>query len=231
MNFGQTRYPHGPHLPRAALASFLIFAFAWAGITATATPGMALAAGTRSARAKKKEEKKIDPLEMQARTDFAAGRYAEALDAFAKLYASSLHPTYLWNIGRCYMNMDEPNRAATSFREYLRKAKDISEKERGEVEGIIQEMDEAQKKKDDAAAAVIAKPVEPSPPPPKATLLPPPPPPEPAPQPAPFYTKGWFWGVVGGVVVVGVVGALWATGTFSSKESCTPGYTCPPTIP
>jgi tetratricopeptide (TPR) repeat protein len=223
MTFGQTRHPHCPHLPRAVLAFFLIFAFAWTGITAT--PGMALAA--RSAKTKKKEEKKPDPLEMQARTDFAAGRFAEALDAFARLYASSLHPTYLWNIGRCYMNMDQPDRAATSFREYLRKAKDISEKEQGEVESLIQEMDEAQKKKDDAAAAVNAKPVEPTAPPPRRVTVLPPPPPPPPPKPAPFYTKGWFWGVVGGVVVVGVVGTLWATGTFSSKESCTSGYTCP----
>ena len=224
MNFGQIRHLHRPPLARAALASFLIFALASAGITAN--PGTALAASARAA--KKKEEKKADPVEMQARTDFAAGRFAEALDAFARLYASSLHPTYLWNIGRCYMNMDQPDRAATSFREYLRKAKVISEKERSEVEGLIREMDEAQKKKEGAAAAVNAKPVEPNPPPPKITLLPPPPPPQPPrPSPAPFYAKGWFWGVVGGIVVVGVVGTLWATGTFSSKASCKPGYTCP----
>src|SRR5512140_2433162 len=115
--------------PRAALALLLVAAFVSAGVTAT--PSQALAA-------KKKEEKKKDdrkPQEMQARAAFAAGRYAEALDIFANLYAETLHPTYLRNIGRCYMNMDQPDKAGTSFREYLRKAKDLTPEERQEVEG------------------------------------------------------------------------------------------------
>jgi hypothetical protein len=231
MNLGKTRLRHGAPLPRTALALFLILTLASAGITAA--PGIALAAEGRSASKKKKddkrrEEKKPDALEMQARADFAAGRYAEALDAFAKLYAETLHPTYLRNIGRCYMNMDQPDKAGVSFREYLRKVKDITADERREVEGFIAEVDKAQKKKEDAAAAVNAKPPEPLPPPKDDRFLPPPPlPPPPEPKPTPLYAKGWFWGVVGGVVVAGVLGTLWATGTFSSKEKCVAGYTCP----
>jgi hypothetical protein len=209
--------------PRAVLALLLVAALASAGVTAT--PGQALAA-------KKKEEKKKEdrkPQEMQARAAFAAGRYAEALDAFANLYAETLHPTYLRNIGRCHMNMDQPDKAGTSFREYLRKAKDLSPEERQEVEGFIAEVDRAQKQKEDAAAAELAKRQEPPPPPPSTrdelvVVAPPPPPP---PAPAPFYTKGWFWGVVGGVVVAGVVGTLWATGTFTPNDKCVSGYNCP----
>jgi hypothetical protein len=51
---------------------------------------------------------------------------------------------------------------------------------------------------------------------------------QPTPAPAeerPFYKKGWFWGVVGGVVVVGVVGALFAAGTFSKSDPCS-GRVC-----
>jgi hypothetical protein len=227
MTAGRTRSRNGTSLPRAGLALFLVLAFASAGITAL--PGAALGADAASSKAKRKAEKKekVSPQELQARADFAAGRYAEALDAFAKLYAETLHPTYLRNIGRCYQNMDQPERAANSFREYLRKARELSADERKEVEGFIDEMELAKKKKDDAAAAVAAKPVDPTPPPPAPLVLPAAPPPAPAPTPTPFYAKGWFWGVVGGVVAAGVVGGLWAGGVFSSKSNCVSGYTCP----
>src|SRR5882672_6044299 len=74
-----------------------------------------------------------DQREMQAREAFAAGRYQDAADLFAKLYAQKLHPNYLRNIGRCYQNMGEPDKAISSFREYLRKAKSIRADERQEI--------------------------------------------------------------------------------------------------
>jgi hypothetical protein len=40
--------------------------------------------------------------EMQARRAFAAGEWKEALGLFADLYAQTLHPVYLRNIGRCH---------------------------------------------------------------------------------------------------------------------------------
>ena len=52
-----------------------------------------------------------DTREIKAREDFAAGRFQEALDIFARLYAESLHPIYLRNIGRCYQGMRNPDRA------------------------------------------------------------------------------------------------------------------------
>ena len=66
-----------------------------------------------------------DTREIKAREDFAAGRFQEALDIFARLYAESLHPIYLRNIGRCYQGMQDPDRAIATFRDYLRKAKGI----------------------------------------------------------------------------------------------------------
>jgi hypothetical protein len=228
MTIGRTRSRNRTSLPRAGLALFLVLAFGSAGITAL--PGAALGADSHKAKKKADKKERVSPQELQARADFAAGRYAEALDAFAKLYAETLHPTYLRNVGRCYQNMNQYERAASSFRDYLRKAKDLSADERKEVEGFIDDMDRAKKKEqeDAAAAALAAKPVV-APPPPAATLVTPPapPPPAPAPGPAPFYTKAWFWGVVGGVVAAGVVGGLWAGGVFSSKSNCVSGYTCP----
>ena len=66
-----------------------------------------------------------DQRELKAREAFAAQRYQDALDLFAKLYAETLHPIYQRNIGRCYQNMGQPDNAITSFREYLRRAKNL----------------------------------------------------------------------------------------------------------
>jgi hypothetical protein len=189
-------------------------------------------AATKAKAATEKKEK--DAREMQAREAFAAGSYKEALDIYTKLYASKLHPTYLRNIGRCYQNLGEPDRAIASFREYLRKAKDVSPEERAEVDGYVKEMEELQRKN----AAAAAPPAAPEPLPvaapapavaPAAPLvLTQSPTPAPAPEPAPFYKRVWFWGVVGVVVVAGAVGGLWAGGVFSPADNnaCANGVTC-----
>ena len=170
---------------------------------------------------------------MQARQAYAAGNYKEALDIYTKLYAEKLHPTYLRNIGRCYQNLQDPDHALSSFREYLRKAKDMPADERSEVEGYIKEMEDLQRQ--NAAAAEPAK----TAPQPLPLVAPRPEPvqpafvvqqPAPAPEPAPFYKKGWFWGVAAGVVVAGTVAGLAAGGVFSSKSKngCPAGVNCGP---
>ena len=73
--------------------------------------GVAQAAGTQT-----------NQLEMKARESFAAGRYDEALELFAKLYAETLHPVYLRNIGRCHQKMREPQKAIDAFKDYLAKS-------------------------------------------------------------------------------------------------------------
>jgi hypothetical protein len=185
--------------------------------------------------------KKTDKREIDARQAFAAGRYEEALDLFAQLYAEKLHPTYLRNIGRCHQNLEQPEKANNAFRDYLRQAKDLSPAEKAEIEGYIAEMD-ALKKKQDADRAAAARPPAPVIPlvavAPARTETDPThpnlvqistPPLDAAPEPAPFYTRGWFWGTVGGVVVLGVVGGLWAGGVFSKASNhCPAGTTCLP---
>ena len=191
-----------------------------------------------------------DKRELEAREFFAAGRYQEALDDFAKLYAEKLHPVFLRNIGRCYQNLAQPERAISSFREYLRKMKHISADERAEIEGYIHEMEELQKSQ---TAASPKAPVEPLPsankapaesartaPPPPAVLPPPPasnpgttmvvsqPQPGPSSSDHPVYTRWWFWTVIGVVAVGAGLGVAAATGAFkSSKDApCSPGITC-----
>jgi hypothetical protein len=213
----------------AALLALSLIAVGVVPSTAVAAPK------TKAAKEPKAAKEQKDPREMEARQDFAAGDYKQALDIYTKLYAEKLHPTFLRNIGRCYQNLGEPERAISSFREYLRKAKELSPDERAEVDGYIKEMEELQRKN----AAVAAPPPAPllpvAAPPPAEPVAPPPtvmvqqPAPAPVGSPTPFYKKAWFWGVVGGVVVAATVGGLWAGGVFSAKShnGCGAPYYCP----
>jgi hypothetical protein len=174
-----------------------------------------------------------DQRELKAREHFVAGRYQEALDLFARLYAETLHPIYLRNIGRCYQNLGDPDKAITTFRDYLRKGKAITAAERQEVEGFIAEMEELKKKKEASAASSggstppggssTIEPVTPitnAPPPAtnaSATLVLTPQPTPPAAESPPIYTRWWFWAIVGGVVAAGL-GTAAALGAFTRTE-------------
>src|SRR6185369_16845954 len=75
--------------------------------------------------------------------------------------------------GRCYQNLGEPDKAISSFREYLRQATDTPPDQRAKVEGYIREMEELKRKRQQGAApaapapdeAAIAPPRAPAPPP------------------------------------------------------------------
>lgn len=185
-----------------------------------------------------------DPREMKAREAFAAGRYQDALDIFAKLYAESLNPIYLRNIGRCHQNLGEPDRAIASFRDYLRKASALPAAERKEIDGYIKEMEELKRSKEASAssASPTPTPVEPVTPLPKEVPAPPPssstasasvvmtpPPRAPAEEPSPIYGRWWFWAIVGGVVATGL-GVAFAAGAFTRTEepTCPNGIDCTP---
>jgi len=165
--------------------------------------------------------------ELQARQEFAAGRYANALELFAALYAETLHPTYLRNIGRCHQELGDPDKAIASFRLYLSKAKELKPAERQEVEAFIRDMEELKRKRV-AASAPRSTP----PPPPPVSLAarsPEPPPPamvsrspEPLQKSAPVYGRWWFWALVAGAAVAGGA-ALWASGTLGGKNGKCPG--------
>ena len=85
--------------------------------------------------------------ELKARTHFAAGEYKQALDIYARLYAETMHPTYLRNIARCHQNLGNADQAISSFREYLRKARDLPPDQRAEIEGYIAEMEQLKQSK------------------------------------------------------------------------------------
>ena len=196
-------------------------------VLAAAIVAQALLPANRAQAASKRTDKR----EVEARQAFAAGKYQEALDLYAQLYADKVHPTYLRNIGRCYQNLQQPDKAIHAFRDYLRQAKDLSPAEKSEVDGYIAEMEAMKKQQEAAQAGATIGTVQPQTAPPPA-MVPAVDPnasttntlqlsqqmPEPPAQPTPFYKKGWFWGVVGVAVVGGVVGGLYAAGTFSKSS-------------
>ena len=176
--------------------------------------------------------------EIQARQAYASGHYDQALELFAKLYAETLHPVYLRNIGRCHQRMREPQKAIDAFTDYLAKEKKMPADERAEIQGYINEMEalKAEQAKQSAPPVVPVTPIPPpvTAPPPTVTPVPPPPavPPGPPPsamlvsQPSPppssqgaIYTKWWFWTAVGVVVVGGVVAAVVLSGG-TVRPSC-----------
>ena len=127
----------------------------------------------------------VDKREIEARADFAAGRYQHAIDLFAQLYGETLNPIYLRNVGRCQQSLRQPQPAINSYREYLKKAKGMKADERREIEDYIKEME-----------AMLAAPPPASPPPPdnapastsrqpSAPSAPPPQTATPAPTPSP----------------------------------------------
>ena len=99
---------------------------------ADATP--AWAASPPMTKASEKEA------ELNARQAFAAARYDEAIELFARLYAETLNPIYLRNIGRCHQKKREADKAIDAFQDYLAKGKSITASERKEIQGYIKEM-------------------------------------------------------------------------------------------
>ncbi|MES1206903.1 MAG: tetratricopeptide repeat protein [Pseudomonadota bacterium] len=204
--------------------------------------------------------------EMKAREDFAAGRYDDALELFAKLYAETLNPVYLRNIGRCHQKLRHPDKAIDAFKDYLAKGKKISTDERAEINGYIKEMealrDDQAKQQQPVPPVVTAAPatLAPATPPPPVQPLPPPggdapgayagahaaapqaepyppggqqpagalvtqPGPPPQAESSPFYTRWWFWTIVGAAVVGGVVAAV-VLSSGTDKPACSaPGIT------
>jgi hypothetical protein len=172
--------------------------------------------------------------ELKAREAFASGRYDDALNLFAKLYAETLHPVYLRNIGRCHQKLRQPDAAIDKFREYLVKEKKIPADERKEIDGYIKDMealrDEQAKEKAPPPPVIPPPPVTPiNPPPPTNAYVAPPPPTSSAmlvsqpsqQQDAPIYKKWWFWTGVGAVVAGGVVAAVLLSSGGTTRPECT----------
>jgi hypothetical protein len=104
--------------------------------------------------------------ERQARGEAAAkafvhGQYEEALAIYVDLYAQSGgRPEYLRNIGRCQQKLNRYAPAIESFKDYLRRAKNITAEEKREVRQFISELETARANEagHTAAPAAVAAP-------------------------------------------------------------------------
>jgi serine/threonine-protein kinase len=154
--------------------------------------------------------------EKQAREYFAVGKYREALEIYGRLYAETAHPTYLRNIGRCFQNLGEPDKAISSFREYLRQARNATPEQRAQVEGYIQEMEALERNR---------APVAPAPAPAASAAAPPPAVVETAPAPAPEPVNGRRVGAyvaAGGAVAAVAVGTVFGLRAISKRKESDP---------
>jgi hypothetical protein len=118
-----------------------------------------------------------DPRELQAKKACAAGKVDEGVEILADMYAQTGHITYVYNQGRCYQQNGVADKAINRFREYLRRATNITAADRQEVEQFIAELEKQQEERARRDAARTAPPpTELTPPPPVVTAPAQPPP-------------------------------------------------------
>jgi hypothetical protein len=70
--------------------------------------------------------RKPESVEMQAKKTCASGDFRKGVDLLADLYIRSDDATYVYNQGRCYEQNHQWKGAIDRFREYLRKAGDVT---------------------------------------------------------------------------------------------------------
>jgi hypothetical protein len=78
----------------------------------------------------------------EARRECLAGRYQRGIDLLAALYAETRDANYIYNQGRCFQQNNRAEEAISRFREYLRKASDLSPEEEADVRRQITECEQ-----------------------------------------------------------------------------------------
>jgi hypothetical protein len=176
-----------------------------------------------------------DAREREARKACFTGNVDRGVEILVDLYVETQHPNYIYNQARCFERNGKYDQALLSYEDYLRKATNLGEAERAQVEKSIGELR--------AKMNAPASPVSPGAPPAAgpALLAPaldvPPVPAGPAPgvappaSPAQGDRAGWSWqrsaGVVslilaGGALAVGVAGHVLRNGRADDfNELCT----------
>jgi hypothetical protein len=124
--------------------------------------------------------------EKQAKKACLSGDYQTGVSILADLFVQTEDPVYLYNQGRCYEQNVRYVEAGERFREYLRKAHDITDKIRADVEKHIADCDAGAAKTQPRYAIENAPPVAPPLAPPQ-TYLPQPVPPQPPGAATPVY--------------------------------------------
>jgi len=149
--------------------------------------GSALAQQTTALTAEQKQEMKQHYEKGQRAYD--VGKYADAIDEYAKVYEIGGNPGMLFNIAQAYRLNKQPGEAVRFYKRFLQRAPNAPN--RADVEQKIAELEFDDKQRPATppppapAAAAPIQPAPPAPPPPSPATPPPPPPPPPAPVAAP----------------------------------------------
>jgi tetratricopeptide (TPR) repeat protein len=123
-------------------------------IISTLSIGLVLVCVAGSAFADKPSSKAAT--EKAAKKACATGDFAKGVDLLADLYVESNDISWVYNQGRCYQQNNRWEQAISRFREYLRKAKDISDSERAETERQIAECELSMGKTSQVAPPPVA---------------------------------------------------------------------------
>lgn len=143
------------------------------GVLLVGQPALA-AANARGSAVDSKRQK-------QAKKACLSGDFQTGVSILADLFVQTEDPVYLYNQGRCYEQNVRYVEAAERFREYLRKAPDVTDDVRADVEKHIADCDAGAAKTQLRYGMDNPTPAAPPPAPPSQTYLPPAPTPPEAP--------------------------------------------------
>ena len=107
-----------------------------------------------------------DPRVSQSRSECLAGRFQAGVDLLAQMFVETGDANYIYNQGRCYEQNGKFSEAILRFREFLRKAKDLSAEEKADVNGHITDCQAGKAEQD---GQPVSPPPAPPPPPPSET--------------------------------------------------------------
>jgi hypothetical protein len=120
---------------------------------------------------------KLEPQERAAKKACMTGDPVTGVSILADLFMDTGEPTYIYNQGRCYEQNNRYEDAIARFREYLRKARNLSAGDRAEVEKHIADCQSLAEAKAAPAPVVVSPAALPAPvvaPPPSPAVLGPP---------------------------------------------------------
>jgi hypothetical protein len=87
-----------------------------------------------------------DPRAIEARKACASGEVERGIKLLADYLTTTNDATAIYNMGRCYQQNGMPDKAVPQFREYLRKAPDLTAQDRADVERTIAELESQRSK-------------------------------------------------------------------------------------
>src|SRR5580765_2604500 len=100
-----------------------------------AVTGVAIAVSTAASAAESR-----DAREREARKACFTGNVDRGVEILVDLYVETQHPNYIYNQARCFERNGKYDQALLSYEDYLRKATNLPEADRAQVEKSIAEL-------------------------------------------------------------------------------------------